>query len=195
MEELNPKNKRERKLTGQQESIQEIFKLYPELEKIGSQEKYENYLETVFPETKLRSIVWHGTDKSFEDEGFKKGMKGYNLSEGRAFFFSPSYWRAEGYSKSKTDIGLELTGTEKVIGVILDIRSPKETFIDAGEVATDEEIVMHKSNGYDALFLEDERDDSSWVQEYVVFEPEQIHILGSQSDIEKFKEFVAEKTT
>ena len=190
MDELFNSKKQER-LTPQERNIQEVFKLYPELEKIGTQEQYRNYLETIFPQTKLKDLVWHGTDKEFKDEGFKKGAEGYNLSKGRAFFFSPSYDRAEGYSKSKTDHGLELTGEEQVLAIKLDVRSPKATFVDAGEIATEEEIASHKSQGYDSLFLEEEDDDLERVVEYVVFEPEQIHILGSKSDIQAFKEFVS----
>mgnify|MGYP000977323082 CR=1 FL=1 len=43
-----------------------------------------------------------------------------------------------------------------------------------------------ESEGYDALY--------GW-SETVVFEPEQIHILGSKQDIQGFKDFVGKPST
>ncbi|MDR2415261.1 MAG: hypothetical protein LBD75_01230 [Candidatus Peribacteria bacterium] len=38
-----------------------IFKQYPELEHIGTQTEYAQYLETIFPESKVKDIVFFGS--------------------------------------------------------------------------------------------------------------------------------------
>jgi hypothetical protein len=46
--------------------VQELFESNPELDKIGTQEQYSRYLDTIFPDSKVKSIVYHGTDNKFE---------------------------------------------------------------------------------------------------------------------------------
>jgi len=43
-----------------------VFEQNPELEKIGDKQQYSKYLETVFPESKVKEIAYHSTDAIFE---------------------------------------------------------------------------------------------------------------------------------
>ena len=51
-----------------------VFQDYPELSKIGTLEQYSKYLDTVFPESEAKDIVYHGTNHSFDT------FKGYFTS-------------------------------------------------------------------------------------------------------------------
>ena len=61
------------------EGVDFIFEQNLELVKIGTKEQYSEYLDSIFPESKVRDIVYHGSpDKNIEsmlspkDEGYKK---------------------------------------------------------------------------------------------------------------------------
>jgi len=43
------------------EGVLELFKANPELAKIGTQEEYSQYLDGVFPNSKVKNILYHGT--------------------------------------------------------------------------------------------------------------------------------------
>jgi len=40
---------------------------------IGNEEQYSQYLDTIFPESKVREIVYHGTDVDFNEYKLGKG--------------------------------------------------------------------------------------------------------------------------
>ena len=44
-------------LSEQKKNIQEVFKLCPELQEIGNEEQYQEYLKTIFPESKYKEII------------------------------------------------------------------------------------------------------------------------------------------
>ena len=46
--------------------VSELFESNPELANIGTPEQYSQYLDTVFPDSKVKDIVYHGTDKEFD---------------------------------------------------------------------------------------------------------------------------------
>jgi len=41
--------------------VQEVFNLNPELASIGTAEQYSQYLDTIFPDSKVKDIVYHGS--------------------------------------------------------------------------------------------------------------------------------------
>ncbi len=46
--------------------VQELFKQNSELSKIGTPQQYSKYLDTIFPDSKVKDIVYHGTDAKFQ---------------------------------------------------------------------------------------------------------------------------------
>ncbi len=54
------------------EGVDFLFKKHPELSVIGTEEQYSQYLETIFPESELQDIAYHGTNVSeaIAEEGF-----------------------------------------------------------------------------------------------------------------------------
>ncbi len=75
-----------------------VFEENPELAKIGTKEQYLEYLDSVFPDTKLKSIVYHGTSmdsyNAILKEGFDLNKSGGNLGYmGKiASFFTKRGW-------------------------------------------------------------------------------------------------------
>ena len=67
------------------EGVDLVFDLNPELVSIGTMEKYSEYLDTIFPESKLKDIFWHTTDNKFDffDKDYIK-----DIVQGYGFYFS-----------------------------------------------------------------------------------------------------------
>jgi hypothetical protein len=72
--EQPPQNKIENQEPEEIKNVQEIFDLNPELENIGTKEQYLKYMETIFPESKVPDLVYHGTlsSENILSAGFSK---------------------------------------------------------------------------------------------------------------------------
>ena len=134
------------------EGVDFVFNETPELANIGSKEEYSAYLDTIFPDSKVKDIVYHATNTKFNkfDKSFAGTGVGDNLSG--KFMFS------------------------------LDKEDYKEYFKYLITALVNIETESFSNKGNNSGFLD--------VDEVGVFEPKQIHILGSKQDIEGFKEFV-----
>ena len=56
--------------------VQELFDSNPELSSIGTPQQYSQYLGTIFPDSQVKDIVYHGTDKE-NIEFIKNNVEGY----------------------------------------------------------------------------------------------------------------------
>lgn len=144
------------------EGIDFVFSENPELANIGTKQEYSNYVATIFPESKVQDIVYHKTDAKFEK--FNKAIKleGYDQPV-ISFIDKNNLFRIDNFGN-------------KTYSVILNSINPLIT-----------------STNYDELEKGQLNNNDSVIAnggEYGVFEPEQIHILGNQQDIQQFKEFV-----
>ena len=151
------------------EGASEVFESNPELAEIGTEEQYNAYLNTVFPDSKVKDIVYHGTrgydasgkekpkfetfDKSFIGKG--QGLRSDDMAKG---FYFGSYKIAD------------RVGT-RIIPAILNIQNVDNTTVRRNTIDFDTKGDV-----------------------FVVFEPEQIHILGSKKDIQGFKDFASNST-
>ena len=155
--------------------------------------QYSRYLNTIFPDSKVKGINYHGTEYQQKFEKFDSKLAGTQTKEGLQ---TPGFWFT--YSRDfAEDFG------NNVISVLLNIKNP---YYASGKlegtgpyinVFPDQVESVNKAikEGYDSAFvdiLEGASDEGSAIgkTELVVFEPEQIHILGGKKDIEGFKEFV-----
>ncbi len=182
MEEFKIKNNHEQVLSEMQKNIQEVFAMNPELEKIGSKEDYEKYLETVFPESKFKDIVYHGTGTSL----FGETGKGFQKKMWDVTYFTKDYQYANKFAKRS---GINF-GTEGVLyPTVLNITSPiKLETVASWHI---EKVIDKLQSGENDSVIGTEQGDD--VESIGVYSPEQIHILGSKFDLEKFKEFVEKK--
>jgi hypothetical protein len=136
--------------------IQDLFNSSPELAKIGSIEQYSRYLDTIFPDSKVKDIVYHGTNTKFDK--FDSTFEGTNEKGGRGVGFN--------FTRDLEDT--DMYGDIKM-SVLLNANKRVQKDTEAKQTPLS--------------YIDD-------VDEIVVYDPEQIHILGSKSDIEGFKQFV-----
>jgi len=59
--------------------VSDVFKDTPELAEIGSEQEYSNYLNNIFPDSKVKDIVYHNGDITNKDT-FKKSDGGIHFS-------------------------------------------------------------------------------------------------------------------
>lgn len=130
-----------------------------------AQQLYSQYLDTIFPDSKVKDIVYHNTTERFET--FDKSKL---ISDG--FYFTPDskVYKHAGNVKMSVLLNLKNPITD-AIGLSETINKPGDT-------------KRFSDLGYDGIV------DLEGLNEYIVFEPEQIHILGNKQDIEGFKQFV-----
>ena len=136
-------------------------------------QQYSQYLDTVFPDSKVKDIVYHGSTSKEKFENFK--LKYGNDESFQGFYFADTKFQSEG-----------IAGKEgRVFPVLLNANPKLGEF---GITATKEDINQAKIEGYNSLREEDELRGKNF-NTTIVFEPEQIHILGNKQDIEGFKQF------
>lgn len=159
------------------EGVDYVFEQTPELSTIGSKQEYSQYLDSIFPDSEVKDIVYHGTNSEFIEFNKNKQQVGFGHSMlGKGFYF----WKNPKFTE---DYGNKIVySLINVNNPITNINGLKETISSTnyGEGQTwnkigNDSIVDH-NNG-----------------EYVVFEPDQIHILGSKQDIEGFKSWMENK--
>lgn len=150
------------KLSSVKEGVDFIFQENPELNNIGTQQQYSQYLDMIFPDSKVKDIVYHGTDS--KEKILEKGFKN------NAELFEPDDDRA--YEGGELGFGYYFTTTQQSaknygepVAVILN--NPDITNETTFNLITNEKGIQH-----------------------FVKTKEQIHILGSKQDVEGFKEFV-----
>lgn len=196
------------------EGVDFIFEQNPELNSIGTQEQYSEYLDTVFPESKVKNIVWHGSSRKLENFNLENYSSSGNFGIG--IYTTPDQSWSKKYAARVNGF---------LNGVIINIKDPfitslkykeyygGETFvpkIKMSEYISNDGILNYEGLDRDSLKLFNQylieylgNKDSKglptyqekiysdpYLKEIVVFENEQAHILGSQNDRENFKKFV-----
>jgi|688.fasta_scaffold00608_29 hypothetical protein len=97
---------------GVKQGVEELFRLRPELAAIGTPQQYTEYINTIFPGSAVKDILYHGTYEFFEE--FIKDKRGSNTGSGtmtdkkrgetfntdseNAFFFTDNIDTALNYS-------------------------------------------------------------------------------------------------
>lgn len=198
------------------EGVSFVFEQYPELAMIGTPEQYSQYLDRIFPESKLKQVLYHGSrNKEIEKFEIKKENQkvGHSLSgaEYTGFYFTSDFKYAKEYTY-RNKYGLPIFSKEKrgkVYPVVLNIKDIK---LYRGTGKSDREKFNNEYGQTDVSSInsiqtikKDEAIDSESIaniyysrnnlvlHELVLFNLDQIHMLGSQKDVEMFKKFVSEK--
>lgn len=174
------------------EGIDFVFEQSPELASIGTQEQYSQYLNTIFPDSKVKDIAWRA-DKRINLTP-QTTVDDYTQVYVNGVYYSTSVEYVKKYNET-------LKG--EIYPTILDIKNPAEikSKPDIERLGRNKEEfekindLKYKDNPKDSLifdnFIYKTEDKYGEVgREIVVFEPGQIHILGSKQDIERFKKFV-----
>jgi hypothetical protein len=93
-------------------TIEDVYNSKPEYAAIGTLEQYKNYINSIFPNSTVKDIVYHGTYENFEE--FQKEKRGsatglgtlidkkrgleLNIDSANAFFFTNNKITATSYS-------------------------------------------------------------------------------------------------
>lgn len=201
------------------DGVDELFKSNPKLSSMGTQEEYSSYLDTIFPESKVKDIVYHGSkstlklyngkviDSRFilsepDEKGAQTMLKALteedfnNLPNARFEKFRKKEHGQGGLDKflgSGHYFTTSLKDAQKYAGTNLysAIINVKNAYTEGNGYSNSrsgkgsQELI---NQGYDAVT---EKINNG--QEYNVFEPEQIHILGGEEDIRMFQDYLENK--
>ncbi len=174
-------NKSEKKYI--KEGVDFVFEQNPELAQIGTKEQYSEYLDTIFPDSKVKDIVYHASPNKFSE--FKDpsssglshvwfsqkpllGPRGENIYQVLINIKNPlDEYNSEDYLKElrnyETPINPEWINNYHITG----------------------ELPKYK---YDGTIRSSRVDDGNSI---TVRSPKQIHVLGSKSDVENFKKYLS----
>jgi len=184
------------------EGVDFVFEQNPELAKIGTEKDYSDYIKTIFPESKVKDIVYHGSNNK-EIENFKVGERDH-FRFGSGIYFSKNYKAAKSYADSKNG---------KTYFAILNIKNSKninDNFWEQTYTPLEKFLKINKIKHIIKGILSPElrakikyksseilsTKDSSIVnngEEIIVYNPTQIHMLNSEQDIEEFKKYMKSK--
>jgi hypothetical protein len=170
-----------------------IYQQHPELSTIGTQEEYSQYLDTIFPDSQVKDIVYHSTNA--------KEIEGGELRPSREGVYGSGI-----YVQTNREFTSNFGST--ILSLIINTKSPFDYYKKNGqrndfftkilekwrktnkfyfaEAAKEEFQDEIKKVGFDSIKT-DEPGNNSY---YILFEPKQIHILGIKNDIEGFKKFI-----
>jgi hypothetical protein len=160
-----------------------VYEQHPELANIGTQEQYSQYLNTIFPSSKLKGIFYHASPNKFSQF---KDPYGSGLSH---------IWFSEKPIKH--------TYGNEIYAVVLDIKNPLSEFESGNDYSKELRSYESPTNPdwvnkyhitgelpnfkYDGTIRVSAVDNGKSI---TVRNPKQIHILGSKQDIEDFQKFV-----
>ncbi len=153
-------------------SLQKIFDINPELAEIGSLDQYAAYVEKIFPNSLVKNIVWHGSKKHF-NEFKRKIFNFFGLKLSHGLYFGEKYEHSEVFAGEKG----------KLFPAKISIERPNKPIMKVTGIPFN----TNKGNGYIGKDFIDRN--VGLVDEYVVFDPYQIHILGDSKDARAFKEW------
>ena len=194
-----------------------VFEQNPELANIGTQQLYSQYLDTIFPDSKVKDIVYHGSNQKIEQFEVRKeplihfGTKSAALQRGNVL--NQTILNIKDLQTIKD--GMWFLGTDeggllkelldRNILTIEEVKSINEVkhkaiqqspyfhenyrmAIPAGEKAGNQKLQEILKNKNIGFEYVNESEDKGSVS-YAVPSQEQIHILGSKQDIEGFKKW------
>lgn len=193
---LNLDNKIEK--TEIKKGVDFVFEQNPQLTQIGSKEQYSEYLDTIFPESKTKGIVYHQTPNDFSDFDVSKSRTG-------GIYFSP--FNRPTFSLNNIHKGRLKDYTKAVVININNpfiISSKKNKNMERGvtdlkwlskrvDLSKYDGVMGYSNTLYDKGDIDDEIFNVDNVTksniELSVLNNNQIHTLGSNQDIEKFRKF------
>jgi hypothetical protein len=200
------------------EGVEEIFSSNPELAEIGSPELYSQYLDSIFPGSQVKDIVYHGSNQKIEQFEIRKeplihfGTKTAALQRGN--ILNRTIINVQDLQPIKD--GMWFLGNERG-GLLKELLDRK--ILTSKEVQSINEVKIQAiensryfNENYRMALPDGEKAGNKKLQEilseknigfeyinfsedegstsYAVPSEEQIHVLGNQKDIEGFRQFV-----
>ena len=178
--------------------VEELFNENSELASVGTSEQYSAYLDTIFPDSKVKDILYHGTPDGRFDS-FDLSRVGTNTKTNtKGIYFTDSKKTADFYAEGSIDFSqfesyeeYQSVKTAKVFPVILNAKNLKLVDDPQEQEKQGDAVLRTKNKLSDKGFV----GELDYAHQYIVFDLNQIHILGNKQDIEGFKKFVASQTS
>jgi hypothetical protein len=182
---------------GNETDIEILYKNHPELSKIGTPEQYSNYIKSIFPSSGVKNIVYHDT-RSERIEGGKlrpsnvgaygEGIYVQTRRELTGVFGPKTLFLVINTKKAFPYHNLGIEQTNPYWNKIREKhRATKKYHWVENAKAEFKEYVIDL--GFDAL----KTDEGGGNVYYILFEPEQTHILGTEEDMKAFSNFVGSR--
>lgn len=169
-----------------------IYQQHPELANIGTKQQYVQYLDTIYPNSSVKNIVYHGTNAK-EIEGGRlrpssQGVYGEGIYVQTKQDFTGTFGSNTLFLKIDTKKPFPFNNGNTLNKLWLTIRDKHSKTKTAywAETAKEEFQDEIKRLGYDSIRTEEAGDNLY----YILFNPEQTHILGTKEDIQVFQRFV-----
>ena len=175
-------------------AVTSIFNTYNMLSKYGSLNSYIEYLKSIFPNSKVSEIVYHGGTLDPIDRGKDSFTGEYGGKHG--IYFTGSERRAKSYLRVGGD---EYKSKGKVYFALLNIQRPLDKKIWSkwkfgADTITDEGLKQMRETNSDGIIVTDlfsKYTNIKYNTQYVVLDMNQVHILGSPADIDGFKKYMS----
>jgi transcriptional regulator with XRE-family HTH domain len=163
--------------------VEEVFNSVPELASVGTPEQYSQYLDTIFPNSEVKDVVYHGTGESTKIETF-------NARDGRIYFSdnltASQYANWDEFNRAQDDPFSNPKA--QVVPAIINLENAVTLDgVDFKETETNKE-----GDGIIGLNVKDPLGGTE--TQYVVRDASQVHVLGSKKDVQDFKKFVESST-
>ena len=155
--------------------VEDLFNSNSELSNIGNEQQYSQYLDSIFPDSQVKDIVYRATSKDRAD------LKEKPRSE--VIYTTDSKWYALNFNDYTAGVAVPMLINSVNPYIETERKLLRETY---GKFVNPKDLIK---DGVDAVIGQDAGQKEG--KTIVVTNPEQIHILGSKQDVEGFKEFVA----
>jgi hypothetical protein len=172
------------------EGVAHIFEQNPELVLIGTAQDYSDYLDTIFPNSPVKDIVYHGTDQRFDE--FDKSAVNKIRGKSRTEFihFSTSLYLAMDYSA-------QALGYADAAYMYKKAPEKMDELMQVISALINGDRIINKNVEYGDKFELEQKGIpventifKFFGSELAVFSPKQIHILGGEEDMRKFQEYM-----
>ena len=173
--------------------ISDIFSTFTDLPKYGNEEDYSKYLDDIFPNSKIKEIVYHGGTLNPDDRGKDTFTGEFGGKHG--IYFTGSKSRAKSYLRGSSS---DYKSRGKILFALLNIENPLDNKIWSkwkfgADTITDEGLKQMKDYNSDGILVTDILSKYTSIQyatQYVVLDMDQVHIIGSDKDVEGFKKYM-----
>ena len=192
------------------EGVSEVFKDNESLASIGTEQQYSQYLDTIFPDSKVKDIVYRSDKPNLEKFSIKYSNSNFGFHSGIFLSTDIDYLKKEyGNHIYSTLIDIKnLVPTkiplnkETVANILLENElnvTDLPYWEDLSEEEKEKTFEEFENNrkvidgvvGNDSDSIGEDLRDEIKGKEYVVINEKQIHILGSKQDVKGFKDFVS----
>lgn len=177
------------------ERIRVAYNTFPELKDAGTLLEYNEYLKSIFPNSEVKEPLFHGSPNTFEE--FDLNRNGERTGQGSpGIYFTDSFktaeWYADGdieHDQFESQEEYNAIKQSKVYMVMINAEEIELVDNPQGLNPDGEKVFRTKEKMSDIGFMNSAMKDMA--HQYIVFNTNQIHILGNKKDIEAFKEYKA----